>query len=200
MVVPKNVRASDRPELSNPQGQDFIVRRRFPSVRQMAQLCLASVIVVLGVTLLVRNDTLLGSLMCMLVGSIMLYLGRNIEKQQKVVNATEFMNALFSCALCHGYKFCMIVRQDGEIMYLDRGFQEIFPDFMGQPKRNLEALIQTQSLPDDTANALKRALATPKDDHFAITVASGSNKVVQALSIQSEPISRPKGYVLLRGK
>ncbi|MCE2927291.1 MAG: hypothetical protein LW823_06605 [Rickettsiales bacterium] len=200
MAIPQNVRASDRPELSNPAGDDFVVRRRFPSVRQMAQICLAAVIVVFGVVILVRNDTLVGSLICVLVGSIMLHLGRNIEKQQKVINATEYMNALFSSALCKGYKFCFVARKDGAIVYLDRGFQEVFPDFMEQPRRELSALSEVYNLSSDVSSKLTEIVTAGSDGQLLLTAATGANKISQTMNVTCETITRPKGYVLVRGK
>jgi hypothetical protein len=199
MTMPKNVRASDMIELSLP-GDDFIVRKRFPSIRQMAQICLAAVIVVFGVVILVRNDTIVGALVCVLVGSIMLHLGRNIEKQQKVINATEFMNALFSSALCKGHKFCFVARKDGRVVYVDRGFQEVFPDFMDQPQRELAAFINIYNLSSDVSGKLIEMVASGSDGQLLLSAATGANKINQTMNVTCESIVRPKGYVLVRGK
>lgn len=200
MSVPQNVRASDRKDLTNPSGKDdFVIRRRFPSVRQMAQLCLLSVIVVLGVSIIVSNDTMLGALICILVGSIMLYLGRSIERQQKVINATEFMNALFSSALCRNHRFCAVVREDGEIIYLDRGFQEMFPDFMEQPSRDLATFIKISEIPDNHGSNLTSLITSGGVGQAAFSVPIGSNKISDSITVTVEPIARPKGFSLVRG-
>lgn len=200
MAAPQNVRASDRLDLANPKQDDFVVRRRFPTVREMAQICLAAIIVVLGVTILVRNETLLGSLLCVVVGTVTLYLGRHIEKQQKVINATEFMNALFSSALCRGQKFCCIVRADGEIVYLDRGFQELFPEYMEQAKRELDLLFSMHDVAAEHRNRLTSLIANSSDGQVAFSAPTGSNRITQSLTVTVEPILRPKGYSLVRGK
>jgi hypothetical protein len=200
MAIPQNVRASDRVDLANPQGDDFVVRRRFPSVRQMAQICVAAVVVVLGVTILVRNETLLGSLLCVVVGSITLYLGRHVEKQQRVINATEFMNALFSSSLCRNHKFCTIVRKDGEIVYLDRGFQELFPEYVDQPKRELDLLLGMHEVTQEHRNKLASLISSGGEGTVSFTAPTGSNKIMQLLNVTVEPIIRPKGYSLVRGR
>jgi hypothetical protein len=200
LPMPKNVRASDRLDLGHQEEDGFVVRKRFPSVRKMAQLCLSGLIIVLGVTVLLRNDTLIGSLICISVGSVMLYLGRTLEKQQNVINATEFMNAVFSSALCKGYRFCFIARANGNIIYLDRGFQELFPDFMSQSERELSVFCETQQLRPDVAAKLTELVRTHAEASLEMTALIGSNRVVQILTITCEPITRPKGYVLVRGK
>jgi len=200
MTVPHNVRASDRADLSNPGNEDFVVRKRFPSVRTMAQICVAAVIIVLGVALLVRNDTLLGSLLCVVVGSITLYLGRHIEKQQKILNATEFMNALFSSAVCRNHKFCIIVNQEGEIVYLDRGFQELFPEYMEQPKRELDLLLGMHDVAQEYRSKIFSLISGNVDGQVTFTAPTGSNRISQTINVIVEPIMRPKGFSLVRGK
>ncbi len=199
-TVPKNVRASDRLDLGNQEEEGFVVRKRFLSIRKMAQLCLSGVIIVLGVVILLRNDTLVGSLLCVVVGSMLLYLGRVIEKQQMIINATEFMNAVYSSALCKGYTFSFIVRSKGAIIYLDRGFQELFPDFIVQPDRELSTLCDIYQFKPEIAARLTDHVRSGTEGALDFDLAAGSNRAQQVIRVTCEPIARPKGYVLVRGK
>jgi hypothetical protein len=198
MSLPQNIRASDRKDLANPSAGDFVVRTHFPSARHMVRLMLGAFIVVFGVVVLVRNDTLVGSLMCVLVGSIMLSLGRTIEKHRAIINATEFMNAIFSSVLCNGYRFCTIIGQDGSIIYFDRGFQDVFPEFVAQPKREIDVLLSLYM--PDSAQAERFRQVAAGGASYTLTIPAGSNQVAQSFEVSSEPVPRPKGYVLLRGK
>ncbi len=197
---PRNVRASDSIDVQALKHDDFKVRRGFPTVREMAKLCLSAVLIVFGVVILVRNDTLVGALVCTLVGGLMLYLGRSIEKQQKVINATEFMNALFSSALSKDYQFCLIAREDGGMIYFDRGFQKAFPEFMLGDRRDLAGLCNHYQVDANVAERLGSIISSGKQGELQLAIPARADSPSQTFSVTCEPIARPKGYVLVRGK
>lgn len=198
MSIPHNVRASDRSDLLSSQREDFVARKRDVTLKKIYNICLAALITVLGVAILVYNNTLLGSMMCVIVGSITLSLGRQIEKQQKVLHATEFMNALFASVIGSGSLFCMVVRADGEIMYLNRGTQDMFPTFLDQPVRHLDLLLSMHNVPEEHRGKIAALIAQQNAEKIGVTIEDGEKKS-RAITLSIEPILRPKGFTLIRG-
>jgi len=200
MTTPLHIRATDRKDFLATKRKDFVVRKRGLSARQIYSLCVASITVVIGVTILVYNDTLLGSILCTAVGAVMLVVAKQIEKQQKLLQATEFLNALFASALGAGHKFCMITKQDGEIVYLDRSFQQMFPDMVQKPKRMLDELLSIYHTSDANKQSLMQALKLDSESRITVQIEGGSEKSKQSVAIHIEPILRPSGFCLVRGQ
>jgi hypothetical protein len=201
MSVPVNIRASDRSDFLDASRSDFIVRKRPFSKRLAYSLCIWSIVVVLGVVWLVLNNTLFGSLMCVVVGSITLALARQIEHLQNMLQATEFLNALLSSALGKHYSFDMVAKLDGEIVYVNRPFQEMFPEFLALPARTVGAFFDMCQVPQDRGQTVINQLNQSIDATTTLDmVCGGAQKQARSVTLTVEPIARPSGFVLIRGK
>lgn len=200
MIHPPHVRFSDRSDLVTANRSDFTVRRYYTVGRRLHTLGLMAALVAVGVFYLVTADTLMGSLLCFVVGCAMLFVTKAFEKNRSSLLATEFLNALLSSALGLGSTFCMIVRPDGEIVYLDRTFQAQFPHFLNQPTRTLEMLFSMYSMPPETQARIKELISLGKGGSLAASLQAGKDKTPLPQTIDIEPIPRPSGYVLLRGR
>ena len=77
-----------------------------------------------------------------LMGAVGWYVIVLLQRSRDLVMTTEFQNALFASALGINNKFCLIINRDGNIVYLDRSFQEMFPDFLKQPRRTIDILLE----------------------------------------------------------
>lgn len=196
----KNVRASDRKDFTGLPKSEFVIRKRLPTRAQVYRLFLALVIIVLGTAIIVYNDTLLGAVICTLLGVIMLYFGRQIEKLQGIIHATEFMNAIFSSALSKKYKFCAVVRKDGEIVYINRPFQERFPEFTEQPTRTLEQLFALHGVSTQDAEKVTALVTNTHEGMAAVAAQAGNPRTQQSMIFMVEPVDRPRGFSLLRGQ
>ena len=58
-----------------------------------------------------------------------------------LVLATEFQNAMLASAAQLSTRFCLITKRDGSIVYVDPGFQKLFPHFMQSNDRNIDGLL-----------------------------------------------------------
>lgn len=192
----ENVRASDRITSDDIKREDFTIRRRTPAARMVKALFMIAVIA-MGVTLIVYNNTLTGAGICVVVGAVMLGIGRQMERVQQIQQATEFMNALFSSALGKGYAFCTVIREDGEIVYLNRSFQEMFPKFLEQKERTLQALFAKYGAQEDSVAGLLALVQ--QNNHGSVpvnlTLEDGS---ARSFHMMIEMIDRPAGFALLR--
>jgi PAS domain-containing protein len=193
----QHIRVSDRSHEINLAESGFIKRSRTP-LQQVGRLFALVVIIVLGVSVLVYNNTLIGAVLCTGVGTATLLIARKLDEARKAQLATEFMSALFASALSKDYALCTIVRLDGEILYLNQSFQKLFPRFISQPDYGLKSLLTLYSAAPDAVDSLLVSIAAnrPKTQSVKLELEEGA----RTFDFVVEPIGRPKGYVLLRGK
>ncbi len=197
--IPHDIRASDHPEIIRASAEGFVVRKPHPSIKRGYQICILIGITVVGIYVLVLNDALVASLMCVLIGTIMLILAKRIERLQQMLTATEFSNALFTSALTKNYLFTMIATKAGDIVYLDRAFQTAFPDFIDQPKRTLDLLLTTHGTPPEQCQYIESLVSQPSRADVPMLIQYGADKTPRAVTLAIDPIDRPKGFIVLRG-
>lgn len=198
MTAARNFRVSDRSNLAADRPEGFIFRKRSPMVTWVARLFLWGVIAPLGVWLIVHYDTLNAALFCVAVGAIVHLLGRHIGQLKRILHNTEFLNTLFSSALGDRYAFCAVARQDGEIIYADHKFQELFPAFMQASDRSVAGLFDSAQVEATPRASLLESIAKARQAEIHLQCVLDGN--AQTLSFAVEPIAKPKGFVLLRGR
>ena len=197
----QSLRAQDQTSFFRKGRKDFFVRRHGLSSIGLYKLCLMSIVVLGGAALLVYNHALLGSASCAATGLVLYFFAWQVEKHKKLLETTEFLNALFASVLSAGYKFCMVVAQeDAQIVYLDKAFQAMFPNMVLQPKRMLEALLIAQpSIPEAERNALLQAVEQGIAGEVTVPM-QGGDKKTYSIALSVEPIERPSGFCLVRGR
>ncbi|MFZ4540874.1 MAG: hypothetical protein ACOYNL_03550 [Rickettsiales bacterium] len=155
--------------------------------------------VLMGASLLVYYRSPEGCAFAVAIGLSFALIAQNLEKQKKSRESLEFMNALLSSALGAGHRFCCIVKNTGDIMFYNRPFQEVFPEYITQGTHTLDALFTLYNVPQADHNAITGLMAPNRSGTINTSIrAEGSN--TQTISIILEPIERPTGYFLLRGK
>jgi hypothetical protein len=199
MSIPKNVRVSDRSDLADTKRSDFTKRRPEISAKQIYSICLALLVIIVGVALLVYNDALVGSGLCVVVGAVLWFFARHLERSQKKLQATEFLNAMFASVLAAGSKFAIIVKTDGEIVYLDCGFQDMFADLMKEPKRSLDMLCERYQVSPEHRQALLDVISRGHETRIPFVIKGGEEQKVHSLVVQCTPVPRPSGFFMLRG-
>ena len=192
----KHIRASDLVNFKDMLNSGFIVRRR-SGLKKIYRLCLFLLVIVLGTAFLFYSNSWVGAMGCVVVGSIMLDLGRTLERQQKLLETAEFMNAIFSSALGKRHAFFVLVRPDGGIMFLSRAFQEAFPEFIEQPKRDLETLLTVIKVQDDIRRNIISMVSKNTESVVPFSMGIGADKAAQSMNLSIEPVARPTGFVLL---
>lgn len=120
-------------------------------------------------------------------------------KQQNIdlVTQTEFQNLLFSQAAAVGSIFCVFVKRDGEIVYVNRGLSHV----LGDAQRNfshLASLLEELALPKPTNEAIQDAVFTLDCVSLPISINRTSGEAV-ALTLEIAPLARPSGYVVIKG-
>lgn len=199
MTPTKSFRFSDHAELLRGDIPGFTQRKR-TTTEQIYILVLAAIAVVIGVSLLVLNDAKTGSFICVIVGGVMLLVARQFEKQRTALQMSEFLNAIFASALSTGHLFSMVVKNSGEIVYFDRGFQTSFADFLEHPNRTIYTWLRAHGAPEEHRDKIEALLKNPTADKLAVPVLYGNAKTAQHLLLAVEPILRPGAFTLIRGK
>lgn len=199
MLENNKKRASDTDALLYLKQADFVNRNRDGYIKKLLRFSFASIIAFIGVFLIVYNDTLPLAILCVFVGSVGLVLGKHIEKQKNVIRTTEFINALFSSIIAVDYDFTMIVNTQGTMVYGNRGVRDLFPVFMEAPTRTIDDLFAQQNLAAEERARMTQSIADLKNDEttLAFTHAEHGSRTIK---ITAEPIARPTGFVLIRGR
>ena len=199
MPTPMNVRVADRKDLSALAQGDFVVRNRNPSLKQVYILCFLPLFIVVVSSFMIYHTMLYGGMVCVLVGIVTLFFALQAKKHQRTLNSSEFLNALLASALTYDHAFCAIVK-DGNIIYLDKGFQKTFPEFTGQPERTLAALFDLYKPAPEGRQKLLDVIGQNIHASVAVLMENGDERRKSELNFFIDPIKRPGGFVLLRGK
>ena len=178
---------------------DFVVRRRNHAVMQWLIVSLSFIMVSLSVTLMVADRLTITSALFVIIGIACWYVSMQMQHNRDLLNATEFQNALFASALGIGHKFCMIVSREGMVVYFDRPFQATFPDYMRQPERSFDLFLTQGHVGDGDKEKLTTALKQGTYEKIAFNIRCAGGEI-RKMSVTVEPILRPSGYMLIRGR
>ena len=104
---------------------DFVVRKQKPYLWQILALFCIVLLLCLVVTVFSFTKVPLIVFLFLLLAPLGGYMIVLLQRTRDLVLATEFQNALFASALDYNRTFCLIIKNDGNIMYMDRSFQKI---------------------------------------------------------------------------
>lgn len=180
-------------------SNDFFIRDRSPNIVQMLLFIGAVLAIAIFTTYTVDQKLALTALLFILFGCISWYATLNVRNNHDLVQATEFQNAVFASALGMNHDFCFIVGlKDRDIFYFDRPFQTVFPHFFEQPARSLEAFFDQASISPENRQAFISLLDQGSPQNIVLDVQPDDKSFKATFSL--EPIPRPKGFVLVRGR
>jgi two-component system cell cycle sensor histidine kinase/response regulator CckA len=188
--------------LNNTDGSDFIVRRRIPLAMQIMLVFLVAFVAIYVSASFMGGTGSKALFFLTLTLSIGTLTGLAIyfsARLRDLVMATEFQNAMLASAARLSTRFCLIVKRDGSIVYIDPGFQKLFPHFMNSNDRNIEGLLAGAGIPRDMVQKIFLMLQQGENDRTLLSFRQDGGAMLQImLSIDALP--RPKGYFLLRGR
>lgn len=178
---------------------DFAIRRRNPAVVTLFFVLFGVMVLCLALSMIVQERTTLMLILFIIISSAAWYATLAVQRSYDLLMATEFQNALFSSAIGVNHKFCLIIKQDGIITYLDRAFQDMFPNFLRQSQRTVDVWLDHGKVARED-----------REEIFATIERGGFGKVIfvvrtagdeyHKIVMSVEPILRPHGFILLRGR
>ncbi len=180
-------------------ARDFVARQRTPTMAQLVIIILSAFLIGASLVVSVHNILALLTTLFALFAAIGWYVIYQLMRYRDMLLVTEFQNALFASAMGLHNKFCLIIKRDGSIIYLDRSFQNLFPDFAKQPVRNLDVLLKHGKVEKVDIDRVQGAIehGTYEKVVFNITDAQG---IIHNVILSVEPIMRPSGFTMLRGR
>jgi len=98
-----------------------------------------------------------------------------------IIMATEFQNAIFSSAAKVNTEFCLIVRNDGSLVYADNGFNNYF-NVTQRGKHGIDALLDSDGLYEEDKKRLLDCL------QHSESMVMPFHKSTTNLSISIEPL------------
>jgi hypothetical protein len=199
MATQNNSRTSDLGTILTTGSSGFTVRKR-TGVGLFFHFFLLACMVILGVALLVYYQSPKGCALAIAIGLSFAIIAQNLEKLKKHKESIEFMNALFSSALGAGWKFCCIVKSTGDIVFYNRPFQSIFPAYIKQNNRTLESLLTLYNVPQADRDIINGFIFSTSAGSISITLPAVESAESQTFAVHIEPIERPTGFFLIRGK
>lgn len=194
----KNLRAIDQKIFSEKNRKDFKNRNHGLSNKRIFELILALLAVILGTMILVYLQTMIGGLVCAGAGFVLLLFALQTERYKEIIERSEFLNALLASAAGEGHKFTAIAtKKNGQIVYLNEGFQKTFPKMVDMERRSLGKLFTTYKVDKTKSKPILEAIKKSSKKTTTIEIKNG--KKTQKIKISVEPIKRPEGFVLVRG-
>lgn len=181
---------------------DFKVRKP----RYLLPICLA--IVVTYIILFFAGVGLWGGSSLVMYGSILLIvlfstsaivLG-HLQRQHDLVTVSEFQSTLFSSAARINWFFCIILKSDGSIVYIDPGFRELFSQVNPRDLTDVAALKELNFLTDEHQRVLDAAIRDEKSAFVVAHIPQGEGQPGLKSAVTLEPLKRPRGYYALRAR
>lgn len=180
-------------------ARDFVARRRAPSLFQMIVITTLCAVVGVGLLLSIDNRWTASITLVALLALACWYVVVQLQRHQDLLLATEFQNALFASALGLNNKFCVIIRRNGGIVYIDRAFQKMFPDFLRQSQGSIHTLLERGKVSEEDSNRIFSAIERGVYEKVVFDI-KGSDGAFSKIIMSIEPILRPSGFILLRGR
>ena len=196
----KNLRAADQDVFTFKNRSDVKKRKHATTKQNVIDLVIATFGVAAGTALLTEMQTLVGAAISFGAGVALLLFAKRTAEYKVTLERSEFLSALFSSALGQKHKFTMIVtQQEGQIVYLNNGFQTLFPKMVETPKRTLTKLFSSYGFPAEKAKSITAAVKKASEKEITVELALGKDKKKEKVKLSIEPIARPSGFVLIRG-
>jgi two-component system cell cycle sensor histidine kinase/response regulator CckA len=187
---------------NNTDGSDFIVRRRIPLALQIMLVFLIAFIAIYVSASITNNTDSKALFFFTLTLSIGTLTGLAVyfsARLRDLVMATEYQNAMLASAARLSTRFCLITKRDGSIVYIDPGFQKLFPHFMRSNDRNIETLLKGAGIQRDMVQKIFLMLQQGANDR-ALLAFKEDNGAPLNIMLSVDALPRPKGYFLLRGR
>lgn len=178
---------------------DFMPRKRKPTPQELVLIFLAALAISIILPVFVLNKMALIFWLSLLLAVGGWYVITEIVRSRDLVLATEFQNALFASALGFNNKFCLIIRREGSIVYMDNGFQKMFPGAVRERVVSIAGMLRHGKVAALDKERIFSAIDKGVYDKIIFDIA-GSDNLPTRIVLSLEPIIRPSGFILLRAR
>ncbi len=138
-----------------------------------------------------------------------------MQKERKIVAVVELQNAIFSGAAQMVTELCIILRQDGRVVYISPEYKRKILKENDEKNINLSSLVKAGAISKIDKEKLEASLLEGKTTQVTFYIPDGideknmsafslhpigvypKNDRVKGLRLATQPIARPSGYFLL---
>lgn len=179
--------------------QDFVVRKRRPVWQTLIMMFTAVLCISIFLAFMVQDRVMFSQILFVLLASSGTYVVYTLQRFQDLVLATEFQNALFASALAQNNEICIIIKNDGTIAYIGRALHEMLPGLHKDPRKDVGIILEQGQVSKEEQKNIFRAIERYARGKVVFDLID-SKKQRHRIMMSFEPITRPKGYMLLRGR
>ncbi len=199
MSAPAKLRVADRLKQIDFEANGFRARHG-AQTRFIPCLILGLVLGIICANIVLEYN-MLAVFNLFLAGAIFIVIANIYVQRMKLVQqATEFMNAILSSVVGQGYRFCTVVRNDGYIIYLNRGFQAMFPKFIAAGKFDLPIWGEMQGLAEADRKQIMQLIESKTAKTFVVRMTMGEATTPENVTLTVAPVDKPEGYTIIRGQ
>lgn len=211
-----SVRLIDNPDFIR-ECHDFVVRKHLTPLWALALVFLACIFIIIVAYLAFPAQPIVIVLASIVICLMLFFVSYYVDSRYKhLLNAIEFQNALFAGAARLATEFCLIVRHDGKIAYIDPEYDHNVFRLRNNNMRSIKTLLDAGEVTLDAREKLLAALQSgkteripfklPKTDRGArpLTLTLDPIEIPNLikdtghLTLSVTPLSRPSGYSLMR--
>lgn len=188
-------------ETPSPASMDFVPRERRSELARIVKAFLfaTAAIAILSFTSKALGGHIVSSI---LVLAIVISLGMYLFiYQQRVIDlmmSTEYQNMLYSQAMVQGWTFFLLARNDGTIVYADRGVRQLFDNRYITDSQALETLFEQGGVAPDDRKRMLDAIHRGTSDRLVFPLTREGH--TQSYIMTLEPLARPHGFMIIRGR
>jgi len=188
--------------LNNIEQGGFITRQRIPKSLQIAAFFVVAFILIALASYFSngRQENLIFFLfLFFIIAGLGVANYSFITIARRHINIAEFQNAIFASAVQIDTNFCMVMYKDGSIVYINQGFQDMFPAFMQTDSRTVYGLFKAENFPSHIQTQILHALEKNIHTELLLPLSDIHGNIVN-IAVKIDAINRPFGYFIMRGK
>ena len=178
---------------------DFMPRDRKPTVFELMLIFVFALALSVSLPVFILDKMMLIFWMCLMLSLAGWYVIVELTRSRDLILATEFQNALFASALGFNNKFCLIIKREGSIVYMDNGFQKMFPELVRERMISIAGMLKHGKVATIDKEKIFSALDRGVYDKIIFDIRTSDNQTVKIV-MSLEPIIRPSGFILLRAR
>ncbi|WDM85673.1 response regulator [Ehrlichia sp. JZT12] len=197
---------------------DFVIRRYGLSVYKMSIFLIAPLLCISGLYIFNIYDSYINIVInCIFTSTSILAISIQLKQYLHIIASVEYQNMIFANALNHNTEFCLIIKNDGKIIYADARFYERF--IKNQQKRlDLLDILKLGNISDQEIEAFQNALKNKLsiNTFFSLNIKNKTSNFTLILDPVSEnpeleinydtktanlffaPLARPQEYFVLK--
>ncbi len=176
---------------------DFVARKYDPSLLKLILLFFAALAIGISITALLLPPLYLIISLTVVMAILGSYVLLQIQRTRDLVVSTEYQNAMFASAIGYNCRFCIIIKREGAIIYMDPGIQRMFPDLIKERQISLSHLLKLGRVSTVEREKILDMVQRAQSETTVFEMRSADNRI-HSLLLSVQPIVRPAGFLLLR--